>query len=49
MEPAGDNELLDKFKAVVRGPDKDLLQRFLDVLYERVGEECDAEPALDGT
>jgi hypothetical protein len=44
METAGDNELLNKFKAVVRGPDRDLLQKFLDVLYERVGEEYDAEP-----
>ena len=44
METAGENELLNKFKAVVRGPDRDLLQKFLDVLYERVGEEYDTEP-----
>jgi len=44
METAADNELLDKFRAVAQGPDRELLQKFLDVLYERIGEEYDAEP-----
>jgi hypothetical protein len=44
METAADNELLNKFRAVAQGPDKELLQKFLDVLYERVGEEYDTEP-----
>lgn len=44
METVADNELLDKFRAVAQGPDRELLQKFLDVLYERIGEEYDAEP-----
>ena len=44
METPADNELLDKFQAVAQGPDRELLQKFLDVLYERIGEEYDAEP-----
>lgn len=44
METAADNELLDKFRAVSQGPDRELLQKFLDVLYERIGGGYDAEP-----
>jgi hypothetical protein len=44
MEAAADNELLDKFRAVVQGPDRELLEKLLDVLYERIGEEYDTEP-----
>jgi hypothetical protein len=44
METASDNELLGKFQAVSQGPDRELLQKFLDVLYERIGEEYDSEP-----
>jgi hypothetical protein len=38
-ETAADKELLDKFWAVAQGPNRELLQKFLDVLYERMGEE----------
>lgn len=44
METAADNELLNKFRALSQGPDRELLQKFLDVLYERIGEEYDTEP-----
>ena len=44
MGKAADRELLDKFRAVSQGPDRELLQKFLDVLYERIGEEYDSEP-----
>jgi hypothetical protein len=44
MSTAADSELLDKFRAVAQGPDRELLQKFLDVLYERIGEEYDTEP-----
>jgi hypothetical protein len=44
METASDNELFGKFRAVAQGPDRELLQKFLDVLYERIGEEYDTEP-----
>ena len=44
MEKAADRELLDKFRAVSQGPDRELLQKFLNVLYERLGEEYDSEP-----
>jgi len=44
METATDNELLNKFRAIAQGPDRDLLHKFLDVLYERIREEYDTEP-----
>ena len=44
MEKPADHELLVKFRAVSQGPDRELLQKFLDVLYERLGEEYDSEP-----
>ena len=44
METAASSELLDKFLAVAQGPDRELLQKFLDVLYARIGEEYDTEP-----
>jgi hypothetical protein len=44
METSADNELLDKFRTVAQGPDRELLQKFLDVLYERIGGEYDSEP-----
>ena len=44
MDTAADKELLDKFRAVSQGPDRELLQKFLDVLFERIGEEYDSEP-----
>ena len=44
METAADKELLDKFRAVSQGPDRELLQKFLDVLFERIGEQYDSEP-----
>jgi hypothetical protein len=44
MEKAADRELLDKFRAVSQGPDRELLQKFLDVLYERIGEDYDSDP-----
>jgi len=44
METATDNELLNKIRAVAQGPNRELLQKFLDVLYERIGEEYDTEP-----
>jgi hypothetical protein len=46
METAADNELLVKFQAVAQGPDRELLQKFLDILYERIEEEYDSEPLL---
>jgi hypothetical protein len=44
METATDNDLLVKFQAVSQGPDRELLQKFLDILYERLEEEYDSEP-----
>lgn len=44
METVADNELLEKFQAVSQGPDRELLQKFLDILYERIEEEVDSEP-----
>jgi hypothetical protein len=44
MEIVADNELLVKFRAVSQGPDRELLQKFLDILYERLEEEYDSEP-----
>lgn len=44
METAASSELLDKFLAVAQGPDRELLQKVLDVLYERLGGEYDTEP-----
>ena len=44
METVADNELLEKFQAVSQGPDRELLQKFLDILYERIEEEYDSEP-----
>jgi hypothetical protein len=44
METMLDNELFDKFQAVVKGPDKELLKNFINILYERIEEEYDTEP-----
>ena len=44
METVADNELLEKFQAVSQGPDRELLQKFLDILYERIEEDYDSEP-----
>jgi len=43
MEKRIDKDLVGKFKAVVQGPDADLLKEFLDMLYYR-HEEHDREP-----
>ncbi len=43
MEKQIDRELIDKFKAVLQGPDADLLIRFVDLLHHR-DEACDDEP-----
>ena len=34
METAADKEMLEKFRGVAQGPDRELLQKFLVVLYE---------------
>ena len=40
------DELIDKIKAISRGPNADLLRKFIDILYERgqLQEEYDDEP-----
>jgi hypothetical protein len=38
-----ERDLITKFKAVLQGPDADLLIRFVDLLYHR-DEGCDDEP-----
>ncbi len=43
MEKLIERELIDKFKAVLQGPDADLLIRFVDLLYHR-DEGYDDEP-----
>jgi hypothetical protein len=43
MEKQIDRELITKFKAVLQGPDADLLIRFVDLLYHR-DEGYDDEP-----
>ncbi len=43
MEKGIDKDLFSKFKAVVQGPDADLLREFLDMLYYR-HEDIDTEP-----
>jgi len=43
MEDLVDHELIEKFKAVLQGPDADLLIRFVDLLYRR-DEAFDDEP-----
>lgn len=37
MEPVMD-ELFDKIKVIAAGPNRDLLRRFIDILYEREEE-----------
>jgi hypothetical protein len=44
METAPNKDLLVKFQAVSQGPDRELLQKFLDILFERLEEEYDSEP-----
>jgi len=46
MEEHIDRELIDKFKAVLQGPDADLLIRFVDLLYHR-DEGYDDEPLTE--
>jgi hypothetical protein len=46
MEKKIDYEIFAKFKAVVQGPDGDLLVRFLDMLYYR-HEAPDDEPLTE--
>ena len=46
MEKHIDRELIDKFKAVLQGPDADLLIRFVDLLYHR-DEGYDDEPLTE--
>lgn len=43
MEKQIDRGLITKFKAVLQGPDADLLIRFVDLLYRR-DEAYDDEP-----
>ena len=47
MEKNLNQEFLAKLKAVVHGPDADLLFEFVELLYHRQ-EEYDSEPLTDG-
>lgn len=46
MERQIDSELLSKMKAILKGPDADLLVEFVDLLYYR-HEEYDDEPVTE--
>lgn len=46
MEKLIERELIDKFKAVLQGPDADLLIHFVDLLYHR-DEGYDDEPLTE--
>ncbi|MGO9620616.1 MAG: hypothetical protein ACLPT6_04335 [Desulfobaccales bacterium] len=46
MEKFIDRELIAKFRAVIQGPDADLLIRFVDLLYHR-DEVYDDEPLTE--
>jgi hypothetical protein len=43
VEKGIDRDLLNKVKAVAKGPEADLLREFIDMLYYR-HEEADTEP-----
>ncbi len=43
MPTAGEDDLLNKVRLVARGPDGELLKKFVDLLFERQ-EEYDTEP-----
>ena len=46
MEKLIERDLISKFKAVLQGPDADLLIRFVDLLYHR-DEDYDDEPLTE--
>lgn len=46
MEKQINRELITKFKAILQGPDADLLIRFVDLLYHR-DEAYDDEPLTE--